>query len=295
MSQALPPDHLARVTAHFEAEAAWWSDLYEDDSLPGLVFSRRRDVVLEWIDGLALPAGVRALEVGCGSGVLAVELARRRLKVDAIDVSPALVDATRRRADAAGSADRLTVQLGDVARLEFADGTFRLVVAVAVIPWVASAPAALDEIARVLAPGGVAVVSAVNRARIDVMLDPRRNVRLLPLRRRVAAWLASEGLRAWREYPMQYHGRAEFDRLLRSSGLEPVKSTTVGFGDFSFLGWRLPERLARMLQLRLQSLADQDVPLLRHGGANYIVLVRSPSGAGSTDQASRSATRLQAT
>lgn len=43
-------------------------------------------------------AGLKALEVGCGSGVISVELARRGADVVAVDVDPAAVKATRQAA-----------------------------------------------------------------------------------------------------------------------------------------------------------------------------------------------------
>jgi ubiquinone/menaquinone biosynthesis C-methylase UbiE len=263
------------VTRHFDEEAAWWSTLYEDESLAGLVFGRRRDMVLEWIDELRLPPGTRALEVGCGSGVLAVELARRDLQVDAVDLSPALVDATQRRADAAGVGGRLAAGIGDAARLDFADDSFALVVAVAVLPWVESTPAVLAEVARVLAPGGHAVLTAVNRARLDYLLDPRRNPYLAPLRQGVAELLARAGLRSRRELMMRFHGRRELERQLQSAGLQPLRSATVGFWDFSILGRAVSERRARRAHLFLQRLADGGAPLVRDGGANRLVLARS--------------------
>ena len=71
--------------------------------------------------------GTRVLDVGCGSGVLAVAAALRgATPVVAIDVDPAAVDATRRNAGAngvAGSVHPSTAPLGAV------DGRFDVVLA----------------------------------------------------------------------------------------------------------------------------------------------------------------------
>src|SRR5262245_58334694 len=48
------------------------------------------------------PGIARAVDVGCGDGATAVDLARRGLAVTAIDLSPAFLRATRARARAAG-------------------------------------------------------------------------------------------------------------------------------------------------------------------------------------------------
>jgi magnesium-protoporphyrin O-methyltransferase len=70
----------------------------------------------------ALPAGLsgaRVLDAGCGTGVLALDLAARGASVVAIDLSPTLVDHARERAEAAGTAgvdfrsgDMLAAELG---------------------------------------------------------------------------------------------------------------------------------------------------------------------------------------
>jgi magnesium-protoporphyrin O-methyltransferase len=61
------------------------------------------------------------LELGCGSGALLVELLTRGVSwADGIDLSPASLDAARRRADAAGVGERVQFAAGDAARLELA-------------------------------------------------------------------------------------------------------------------------------------------------------------------------------
>jgi magnesium-protoporphyrin O-methyltransferase len=57
---------------------------------------RMRDTLLSWLR--ADMSGTRVLDAGCGTGALAVELARRGATVLAIDLSPQLVDVARLRA-----------------------------------------------------------------------------------------------------------------------------------------------------------------------------------------------------
>ncbi len=59
-----------------------------------------RRTLLGWLPGDL--AGWRILDAGCGTGMLAVDLARRGAEVVAIDLSPTLVDQGRERAAAAG-------------------------------------------------------------------------------------------------------------------------------------------------------------------------------------------------
>ena len=59
--------------------------------------------VVEWLDAQPSPArGLRVLDVGCGLGDTAEELARRGYDVTAFDVSPTAIDWCRRRFPASG-------------------------------------------------------------------------------------------------------------------------------------------------------------------------------------------------
>ncbi len=64
-----------------------------------------------------LPAdltGARVLDAGCGTGALAVALARRGAEVVAIDLSPTLVDLARERTPAIPGEGRVTYLAGDM-------------------------------------------------------------------------------------------------------------------------------------------------------------------------------------
>jgi SAM-dependent methyltransferase len=89
----------------------------------------------------------RVLEVGCGAGEMAERIAKELgADVVAVDTSQRMVDLTRGRG--------IDARLADVQALPFADGEFDCVVAGWVLYHVADRERALDEIARVLRPGG---------------------------------------------------------------------------------------------------------------------------------------------
>src|SRR5207249_3413113 len=96
---------------------------------------------------LQLPMQSRILEVGCGTGVMAVELARRGFEVDATDTVADLVELTRRRGEQANVSARLRTVLNDVHALDFDEETFDVVTALGVIPWLHSPQTALHQIA----------------------------------------------------------------------------------------------------------------------------------------------------
>jgi SAM-dependent methyltransferase len=92
--------------------------------------------------------GRASLEVGCGEGRVARDLAALGHRVTGVDASPTLLGLA---AEADPNAEFV---LADAAALPFADGAFDLVVAYNSLMDVQDMPRAVSEAARVLAPGG---------------------------------------------------------------------------------------------------------------------------------------------
>ncbi|HZQ98832.1 MAG TPA: ubiquinone/menaquinone biosynthesis methyltransferase [Chloroflexota bacterium] len=105
------------------------------------------------VAAVAPTAGARVLDVGCGTGDLTRELARRGVRL-AVGLDPveAMLDAAAAKLARTGGAAAL-VQ-GDGLRLPFPDTTFECVVSAFVMRNVPDVPAALREARRVLRPGG---------------------------------------------------------------------------------------------------------------------------------------------
>jgi ubiquinone/menaquinone biosynthesis C-methylase UbiE len=104
--------------------------------------------------------GARVLEVGCGPGHLSGRLARRGLVVTGVDLDPAMIERARANAERASqdAGRRPSFVVGDVAALPFPDASFDLVVSTLSLHHWADKQASLTEIARVLSPGGRALV-----------------------------------------------------------------------------------------------------------------------------------------
>jgi SAM-dependent methyltransferase len=96
----------------------------------------------------------QVLDVGCGVGTTAIEVARRYgARVTAVDISPIMLERARSNVAAAGLEDKVTVESGDILALRFPDDTFDRVIAEAVTMFV-NRPRAAKELVRVCRPGG---------------------------------------------------------------------------------------------------------------------------------------------
>ena len=104
--------------------------------------------------------GRRVLDVACGEGYGAALLARVAADVLGVDVSEEAI-AHARRAYAAMA--NLRFECAPCTRLPLADGSVEVAVSFETIEHIAEQAQFLDELARVLAPGGVLVLSCPNK------------------------------------------------------------------------------------------------------------------------------------
>jgi ubiquinone/menaquinone biosynthesis C-methylase UbiE len=271
------------VNEYFQVNASHWNDIYAGDDVDvwSQVHRDRHLMAISWVDNLKLPKDARVLEVGCGSGRFAVDLARRGLRVVAIDPAAAMVEQARTHAEQAGfGADRLTVTLGDASALAFADQTFDLIVALGVLPWLEDPTQAVREMARVTRPCGYVLVTEDNILRLHSFFDPWLNPGTAWLKRVAKLGLATAGLYRPSASTLgtRLRSRCFTDAALQGARLTKLRGATVGFGPFTFFRRAiLPQKPAVALHHRLQRLADLNAPVLRATGSQYVVLAYKPA------------------
>jgi SAM-dependent methyltransferase len=97
------------------------------------------------------------LDVGCGTGSLALAVAEHRpaVQVAGIDIAASYIAFARSRPDAAG----IGFAVGDACRLPYADGSFATAMAQLSLNFVPDAAQAVREMRRVVRPGGVAAAA----------------------------------------------------------------------------------------------------------------------------------------
>jgi SAM-dependent methyltransferase len=269
------PEYQLRVDAHFDALAHAWRDLYMKRTVFAVIHQERRARALRWIESLDAHTASPVLEIGSGAGLLAVDLAARGFEVDCVDSSAKMVELTRGRVAEAG-ADGVTARVADAHELPFPAGSYGTAVALGVIPFLHSPSLALEQIHRVLKPGGYLVCNSDNLYRLNHLVDPRFTP---PLR-----WLfdgARSGLHAMRlagppsGIPARRYAPSTFLQMVSRSGFETVETATLGFGPFGLMGRRMmPESIGVPLHQRLQARADRRAPILRSTGSQQLVLAR---------------------
>lgn len=113
-----------------------------------------------FIELVAPQTGQRAVDVGCGPGVLTARLVAHLGTEHVVGIDPSMpfVQATRRRLP------RVEVHQGSAEDLPFADDRFDLAVAQLVVHFMSDPVAGLAEMARVTRPGGLVAASVWDHA-----------------------------------------------------------------------------------------------------------------------------------
>lgn len=132
----------------------------ENDRFYGLAF--------DFIAGVfGPPASGTVLDAGCGSATKTLHLARRGYRVKALDFSEAILVEARVEAEKAGFKDQVEFQHADLTALSLPTGSASRVLCWGVLMHIPAVEKAVAELARVLAPGGVLVVSEGNKRSIQ--------------------------------------------------------------------------------------------------------------------------------
>ena len=114
------------------------------------------------LDLLGPLEGERCLEIGCGGGrLLQRVLAAGATSVAGLDHSPDMLELSRERNREALERGALDLKLADAAQLPWPDGTFSVVLSANTFFFIEQPERVLDELHRVLLPGGRVVIATV--------------------------------------------------------------------------------------------------------------------------------------
>ncbi len=181
--------------------------------------------------GLVKPRGRLALDVGCGTADLALELDRSGARaVIGIDFCAPMMAAARSKLQRRGGGCRVFLAAADAMRLPFADDTFGCVVNGFVLRNVADLKATLAELCRVLEPGGDLACLELTHAppRIEALFGFYFN-RIVP---RLGALVTGQG-DAYRYFSRSLDGFPDADglaALMVQAGFTNVSYVRLGLG-----------------------------------------------------------------
>ncbi len=191
------PLSVPELTRRYDHSAPEWSKTLDRLGFPDAYATMLRRVLChEGSDVIA--ANTRVLDCGIGTGALSAALARvspAPFSLDGIDISPPMLEHAGASLHASGV--NATLRRGDVCRLPYNDDSFDIVMTAHVLEHIVDPSIALNEMVRVLKPGGLFIASLTRRSFLGMMIHLK-----------------------WRTHPV---APWQAVRLLRDSGLQHVK------------------------------------------------------------------------
>ncbi len=149
------PAELAKFS---ELAHRWWDP--ESEFAP---LHQINPLRLEWIQGLAPLAGQRALDVGCGGGILADAMARKGASVLGIDLSTKALKVAQLHALEAQTPNVAYREVAAEALAAEAPGSFDVVTCMEMLEHVPDPASVVRACATLVKPGGWVFFSTLNR------------------------------------------------------------------------------------------------------------------------------------
>jgi len=179
------------------------------------------------------PRGEKALEVGCGGGILCEEIARLGFETTGVDPSEPSLRAAAGHARTTGLDIRYVKGSGE--SIPFADSAFDVVLCCDVLEHVRDLPAVISEVSRVLKVGGAFCYDTLNRTWVS----------------RLAAIKIGQEWKRWAFMAPRLHVFEMFIKpremisLLRRNGLDWKEHRGTGLNISAFKALRLLRRRAK--------------------------------------------------
>ncbi|MBA2686165.1 MAG: methyltransferase domain-containing protein [Gemmatimonadaceae bacterium] len=197
-------EHDQQVTAQYYDE--YWSGTTGWSPPPGLDEDLRA-----WLDPLMV-RGRKALDVGCGDGArYGARVHASGVEIHGVDISEVAVASARER-----GIDARVASLADP--LPHPDASFDVVICLEVLEHLVNPAIVTREIARVLKPGGLALLSVPNSAfwttRVELMFTGHFNPRGSPVTQRAFPW---------RDPHLRFFTFTSIEAMLAEGGLRTVK------------------------------------------------------------------------
>jgi ubiquinone/menaquinone biosynthesis C-methylase UbiE len=172
-----PADHNEHIVEQFSRQAEGYTRLTVASGGVSAAFMQH----------VRLAPADQVLDVCCGPGALALDLAAHAAHVTGLDLTPAMLDEAR-AAQARRGVENVAWRQGDVCRLPFEDGAFSLVTSSTAFHHLEDPRRAFAEMVRVCRPGGRIMVRDVTPAAaksegydgIEKLRDPSHTHALTP-------------------------------------------------------------------------------------------------------------------
>lgn len=244
MSQQ-PLSHEQRLTRqYFDDNSAFWHDVYDKpQTFAGYRLLAQHEFALSFLQG---QSGIQqVLELGCGAGRLAIDLAELGYQVTALDIAPQMIALGEKQAQQRGL--EIDWRVGLAEALPDPNGHFDAVIALGLLANIPDLDAILSEIQRVLRSGGMLVTTMPNAVSLDVWIALPRSLPIMIWHPQFRRFVRRSGnlWRRLRDQPLKDPTDIRFGRTstpyatrrrLHTHGFADLEHHALAFGPMMPLG-----------------------------------------------------------
>lgn len=174
------------------------------------------------------------LDLACGTGDFSIAIAHRMARdsrVTGVDLSEGMLAKMREKVESSGLQDRIDIRMGEGERLDFADNTFDVVTIAFGIRNFENREKGLEEMLRVLKPGGKIVILELSEPENPVvrLLYNIYFTKLMPM----IGGLVSGNRKAYRYLPasvIKFPHKDEWMDTMRKTGFSNVRHKAFSLG-----------------------------------------------------------------
>ena len=236
------------MSNYFYKYEKFWLQAYKVNDEKAFNLHLRKKYIIEEVNKLSIKKESKILDIGCGTGEISFELeSEGYTDIIAQDISPDFIKIAKDRQNKEQVESQISFSIGGVSNLEFNDNTFQLVISSGLIEWVRYDRWALQEMGRVIKPGGYLIVTGPNKIRLSNLLTPRRLWNL---------WKSRKLPRVQEPFSRHWYSYRSLVELLEITGYEVKRIRTNGFAQLPPVRWN------PMLSLKtfkvLQYIADRN-------------------------------------
>lgn len=247
-----------KAISFFNEQAQDYDSKYKkSNDVRSFIFSERKRIVLEMLGRGDL---MRILDIGCGPGVYANELAPRCRELYGVDPARKMIELARFKRP-----PNAEFSVGGIENLGFADNFFDAAICVGVLEYLEDVERGIEEVARVTKRGGIAIFTAPNAESLLNKLDYWMRVILKLLGRKIVKMDLSMSFMDYDFQPRLLSKRMVESALARHHFR--VEVSRFHIFRLSFLN-RITPRLSLFLAKRLNFSSN------RFFAVNYIVKAR---------------------
>lgn len=199
----------------------------------------RHAIYLNELDGMSFLRGSKALDAGCGPGLLTKALNDRNFEVNALDSSTEMLNLARSLFQCNGTGSTPEFCEGNIEALPYDDGEFDLIVSAGVIEYLETDDVVLREFNRVLRNNAVLILSITNKLSpigcLDFIVEAiKRNKYALKFSNWILTCTKRSPVRP-RNFTVRKHKPWDFIASINKNGFKVIKS-----GYFYVLPWPHP-------------------------------------------------------